>query len=217
MIACKAIRQRLKEYEAALCSGLPLQVLQGLNVLLGQLDCGDPQAAFTAAAVLELMSRAAYLLEDQESAALFLERAVAVLEDCRSSAPDEADIFLSLAQTLLQCGRYKEALHFAGTALTNAAEEPEQYQEDELAVILRRYARIARQCGESQDAYFALTLALLVIHETSGLESDVARELLMFSAGANSDSSGDAVSRIASYLLSVRGFQAAVLPQAAIN
>jgi len=202
MSSWSILKSELAEAERLLQLGRAKQVLDRLNLVLAQMDHLNPRYAYESAAVLRWLARASIALDERDCADLFIERAIALLSGANTVRfTEKADLFLGLSETLLINGKGEQAVHFADVALDCLGKCSDEFDADELAEILRRYANVARGSGSLSAAYLALTLGLLLLQDMNGLESQIAADAAVLTNLACAAAAPSAIGRVGNLLL----------------
>ncbi len=213
MLTWKWLRGELAMAEHLIGCGNAERALERLGFLLLQYDGQSQQFGHHQASILHLMAKAATSLGNQDLAEGFYLRGIKLLEDSDTVAPAErADFLISLAEHFASKSMFNEALSFADGALDVLRKASQEFERDESAELLRRYAWVADTGGLFPAAYLALSLGLLVLHEASGMESDIAESLATLVERVCAVDSPKAIQQIGSHVVSnlKRGMSASV-------
>ena len=179
----KWLRGELNLAERLIASGEEKRALDRLRFLLEQYDPDDPVSALKRANIFHLMGKAKTSLEDKSGAEACYRHAVEEINGLQEEADSaQANLFMSISEHLSACSLYSEATHFAELALRCVMRDNAILARDDSAELLRRYACVAERSGAFSAAFLALSLGLLMVHEASGIESQIAEH---FAALAN--------------------------------
>lgn len=197
MITRARLEEELAEAKRLLNRGKAKKVLDRLNLIFSELDSRDPSQIFDAVVVLYWMSVAAADLGLEDASKHLFSNASRILRDSNPLPnPRQAEIYLNLAETLSIRELPKEAIHFAECALECVIADPDKFEYDDFAEILRRYAAIAKRVGWNSSAQFALILGLLLVHEASGVTSKIAFDIVSLADATFEKTSTSTLSRV---------------------
>lgn len=202
MYRADQLEEELREAEYMLAKGQAKAVSERMNFLLAHQDSSIPNYGFRCAAIFRIRALAAHQLGDKFVADWCYERAIQCIKDEDTTiASDRTEIFMALAETLSARGRRMEALHFADTALECMVSDDESFAWDERAEFLRRYAQVARKSGSLFAAHHALSLGLLLMQTSDGIESNVAEEFISLTRSIFPKESLQTIDRVGSRLV----------------
>ena len=196
------LKFELEKAQKLLQEGQARKVIQRLTSILSQIELGNPQYVYESVAILRELSRAAAALGENDWADLYINQATKyLLETNTEFGQEKTSLFLNIAETLIERKNLTEAIYFAESGLSGLADALDNYDLDDVAAALHRYAMIARSSGSMASAYLALTVALLLLQEVNGLESSVATEAAVLTSMACEAAAPSAVGRIGCFFL----------------
>lgn len=196
------LKSELEKAQKLLREGQAQKVIKRLTSILSQIELNNPQYVFQCVSILRELSRAAAALGENDWADLYINQATKYLLDSTIELGyDKTDLFLSVAETLLERQNIPKAIFLAESALSGLADAPDDYDLEDITVALHRYAVIARSSGSWSSAYLALTVALLLLQQVNGLESSVATEAEILTSMACKAAAPLAVGRLGCFLL----------------
>lgn len=177
-------------------------VVDRLMFVLSQMDANNLNYTYECSMVLRTLSRAFIVSEQYPLANRFIGQAISLLRESQHEVNrDFVNLYLDISEVLMHLKDYSESHCFAETALHTLADYLTEFDLDEIAAILRRYAALARSIGSLSAAYLALTVGLIVMQDVSGLDSLMAVEASELTSLACQAASPSAIGRLGTILL----------------
>jgi tetratricopeptide (TPR) repeat protein len=173
-----------------------------LMYVLSQMDSNNLNYAYECSMVLRALANAAAVSGQYQLATRFIRQAVRLIKESENEVSKEFTyLYLDMAEVLAQLEERTECHFFAESALHALADCSKEFDLDEIAGILRRYASVARKMGSLSSAYLALTVGLLVMQDVSGLDSVLAEEASELTSLACQAAAPSAIGRLGNLLL----------------